>query len=369
MTWSKSLPLILLLALAVVVWLPLPVPYNMDFSMLYAADVGLWHGVGLYDHAGQTDLLAELRNLPAETLNLPFFVYPPWLAWGTAFLGLLPPAAAARLWLFLSLGMVLGAGWLLTEGGPPRERFLLSLLALFWLPTLGLLVVGQYVPPVLLGLALFWHGWRGERPALAALGLVLLTVKPHVGLLPFLAGLFLLWRAQKRLALGWVGGLLAGLALVSFLVQPDWPLAYWGALTSFRGQETFGLCGQCAGAGVLLARLLIGLPRMDVAVRLVAGLTGVTVLWLAWAQAWRWRPARLLETAVLLGLLLNPYLMNYDYLLLLFPLWLRRPSARGGILILLLPWLALIGGRLAVNFVLAGMTLALLVWSSRHEEA
>ena len=358
MMWRKTgFALLAILALTgLAFWLPLDVPYGMDFSMLYAADAGLCHGVGLYDHAGQQSVLAALQGVHETDFVLPFFVYPPWYAWTTFYLGWMPPAAAARLWLFLSLGMILAGGWLLNDGLDARQRAVRLLWAVLWLPTLGLLVVGQYVPPLLLGLGAFTFGWRRRKPWLTALGLALLTFKPHVGALPLLAGLIVLWAARQtdfsRRALGRLGVALAVLTGVSFLVQPDWIAGYWQALTMFRGQSTFGLCEQCSSVGVVLARALTGLPRMDAALGLSAGLGVLAVGGLIWRRAWRWSAERLIVAAVLVGLLMNPYLMNYDYLLLLVPLWLyRRPLWQTG-LILLLPWLALPFGRLALSPVL-----------------
>ena len=54
--------------------------------------------------------------------------------------------------------------------------------AIFWMPVLGSLFVGQYGFPVLLGAALMIYALGHEKPVLVALAAALLTFKPHLGL-------------------------------------------------------------------------------------------------------------------------------------------------------------------------------------------
>ncbi len=353
-------------------WLPLPVPYDMDFSMLYGATLGLRHGVGIYDRAGQ---LALLKAMLGPEALLPYFVYPPWYAWTTAFLGWLPIAVAARMWFFLSAAMIAGGVWWAQPlHRTERERIWRVALSFLWLPVVGALVVGQYAPPLLLGLGLFLRGWRRQRPGETALGLLLLTFKPHLGVFPWLAAVYLFWRERQRpfvrRALRWTLYGLAALVAVSFLVQPNWPLAYWQALGGFQAQETFGLCEYCAGTGMYLARWWTGWPRMDWAARICLGMALLLGAWLArrWRAAARWSAGEWMSFSILAALLLNPYVMNYDYLLLLLPLWLTSWPLWGIGAGLIASWLALPAGRTAVNLVAISLTWVLLFAQMRRPD-
>lgn len=347
---------------------PIPVPYNMDFLMLYAAVVGLGQGVGLYDHAGQAAVMAARLG---KVVRLPFYVYPPWYALSAAWLGALPLPMAARVWFGLSLGLVvLGLGlWLRPRGW--REALGVALAALAWLPTWGL-AVGQYVAPVWLGLALALWGWRRRRALPLAVGAALLTFKPHLGVVALAwlaAALWARWEARwARRALAALAGTLALLPGVAFAVQPDWPWAYRAALAAFGAQDTFEVCDPCAGPGALLLRGLTGAASMRLLVPLSLGALLLLLGWAVARRGWHWPPEHALSLAALVPLWGNPYVNNYDFLLLLAPMaWLWSQGRRRMALALgLAPWLGLLGGRwgvnLALNLSLLGCTLAL-VWA------
>ena len=86
-------------------------------------------------------------------------------------------------------------GWMASG----RLRLIAFPLALFFLPVLGALSVGQYDFPVLLGTSLLIYSLRKENVALTTLGAVLLTFKPHIGALILLSVLGWLIRKQKQL--------------------------------------------------------------------------------------------------------------------------------------------------------------------------
>ncbi len=62
------------------------------------------------------------------------------------------------------------------------------LAAVLFIPAFGLLIVGQYSAPVLLGMALFVWGAQRQSPTSLAAALGLMTFKPHIGLFAGLAG-------------------------------------------------------------------------------------------------------------------------------------------------------------------------------------
>ena len=160
--------LALLLIVAVAASVPLQ-PY-LDFQVLFHANMGLLRGIPLYDHAGQVEMIAQLAGVPARQVYVLPFPYPPWYALSTIWLAWLPVDAAARVWFGLNLLMLVASVGLLTRGMPPMRRALVFLGAMFWLPTLGSLFVGQYGFPVLLGAALMAHGLKRESPVAGCAG-------------------------------------------------------------------------------------------------------------------------------------------------------------------------------------------------------
>lgn len=299
--------------------LPLPIPAYLDFQIIFHADLGLLRGIPVYDRGGQVNMIAQLANVSPDQVYVVPFPYPPWYALVTLWLALLPIDAAARTWFGLNLIMLGASLWLLTDGVPLAKRLLLAVAAILFVPVLGSLLVGQYVFPVLLGSSLMNHALRKHNAVLVALSAALLTFKPHLGLVVLLIGIayLVLDRTRPaRRALAAVAGMGAILFVVGFAASPAWPLAYFRSLTGF---ESVSQCHQCASLSMLAAGAFGG--GFAQATIISAVLLAHAVLWLVWA--WRWleqEPRRLIAAAVLVTLLVSPYLQNYDYVLLLVPL-------------------------------------------------
>jgi hypothetical protein len=342
------------------IWLPVYVPPWGDVVMLSAATRGLREGVNLYDPAGQ---LAMMQAVLPQGIRLPLYVYPPWYALSVFFLGWLHPEQAARLWLVLNAAMLVAAILLLTESWPTLRRVVSVAFSFLVLPVLGLIWVGQFTMPVLLGGALFLSGARRESSWRVAAGLLLMTYKPHVGVLMLAAGgVWLLLNAQpwsrRALRLAVLGGavLLGG----SFLYDPGWPSHYLAALRGFGNLSTFVICDLCAGVPTSLVRLFTGQPDTSLAVWVGAGFF---LLILGWLYRERIGPGedmpRLIAIAAAAILFVNPYLMNYDFAMLLLPLAYigDHSTERMGwiaVVLVLLPWLGLfLGQREILTFGLA----------------
>jgi hypothetical protein len=367
---------ILGLMLGVAYLAPLPVPPYLDFQVIYHAGMGLLRGIPLYDHAGQVSMIAELAGVsPAQVFVLPF-PYPPWYALPSLPLALLPIDVAAHLWLELNLAMLVLSVWLLSDGWGAIKRLAAIPASLFFLPVLGGLYVGQYSFPVLLGLALAVYALRHERPFWLACALALLTFKPHLGLPAVLAVSLYLWARRfesfPRRALGWIG--LIGLCLFAggYLADPAWPVNYLHSLAEYGGNAGVLSCELCASLSVTVVRW--------------AGVTGLRgSLWVAGVLAlaslgilvWKWRafsssPECLLSVLVCLTLLTSPYLLNYDYLLLLIPMAFLAGVAgdwRDWFWIMLafcLPWLGfgLFGRAGNIALVLTAVLLGGALWLS-----
>ena len=305
----------------IAVYVPTSLPTNSDFSALYNTDLALVHRVPIYELEKVQALAVHYSGIPDEKFFLARFPYPPWYALSTFYLGWLPAQIAATLWFELNLVMLFLSIWLLTEGWPGRWRLLAFPLGLFFLPVLGALSVGQYDFPVLLGTALLIYSLRRENLALTVLGMVLLTFKPHVGALILLS------------ALGWLiyrGGsfgrhvtrplLAAGAALVAsgFLADPTWLVSYQKMLLSYQNEGNVSACSECASLPVWLSRWFVD-GSSSGAVWIGIVLLCILMILFSLRRSLLQSHKLLLSAALLLTLLVSPYLYNYDFLLLLVP--------------------------------------------------
>ncbi|MGE5377973.1 MAG: glycosyltransferase family 87 protein [Bacteroidota bacterium] len=320
------LSLLMALAIAAVMvlvalYVPNTLPVNSDFSAIYNTDLALVHRIPIYDLEKVETLAVQYAGIPAEDFFLARFPYPPWYALSTFYLGWMSARAAGTLWFELNLVMLFLSVWLLTDGWAGRMRLLAFPLALFFLPVLGALSVGQYDFPVLLGTSLLIHSLRKQNAALTVLGLVLLTFKPHLGVLILLSALGWIvynggsFRRRVMRPLIVVGALLFA---TSFIADPSWATSYPKMLLGYQNEGNVSTCSECASLPVWLSRWFF-----DGSLRTAAGIA--VVLLIVFVAAFivtrsLWKPHELLLTlALLVTLLVSPYLYNYDFLLLLVP--------------------------------------------------
>lgn len=317
--------MLLLIAVAIA---PLPIRPYLDFQVIYQADMGLLRGISVYDHAGQVEMIARLANVTPDQVFVIPFPYPPWYALATLWLALLPIDLAARLWFGLNLLMLGLSLWLLTEGLSRWTRLALTLAALLFPPVPGSLFVGQYIFPVLLGAALLIKSLKQGNPVLLAVAAALLTFKPHLGGMVLAIGAIYLWQRRAeigRRALPAIAAMAAALFLVGFAASPAWPIEYIRSLTGFEGVSQ---CHQCTNLSMVLANAAGDSFRAALMIAII--LLALSVLWLV--RAWKIlaaRPSLLVSAAVLITLLISPYLQNYDYVLLLVPFVVLASEARG----------------------------------------
>jgi hypothetical protein len=277
-------------------------------------------------------MIAQLASVSPEQVFVLPFPYPPWVALATLPLALLPITIAARLWFGLNLLMLFASAWLLTDGWEARKRLASFVVAVFFWPVLGSLFVGQYVFPVLLGAALWSYAVRKEHAALTAAAFALLTFKPHLGALIFLAGIFCLWRRRDdfgRRALSYT--LLAGSILftLGFLADPAWPLDYLRSLSIFRGDSGVASCRLCASLPVALVSLFNGQSSLAPAPWFGSIILVLLIFWLGPSRRTILKdPDAILIISILATLLSSPYLLNYDFVLLLVPFFFLAGGER-----------------------------------------
>ena len=321
-----QLTIFAIIALAVIIvvvalYIPNSLPAHSDFSAIYNTDLALVHRVPIYDLAQVEALAVQYAGIPPEKFFLARFPYPPWYALSAFYLGLMPAKAAATLWFEINLVMLFLSVWLLTYGWPGRWRLLAFPLALFFFPVLGALSVGQYDFPVLLGASLLMYSLRKENVPLTVLGIVLLTFKPHVGGLILLFVLGWLIYNKRDLGRRIMRPLLVAAAvlfLIGFIADPTWIISYPKMLLSYQDEGNVASCSECASLPVWLARgLLDGSLTSALWIGFVLLLALLVVIF--FLRSYLDAHEIVLSMALLVTLLVSPYLYNYDFLLLLVP--------------------------------------------------
>jgi hypothetical protein len=267
------------------------------------------------------------------------------------------------MWFFINLTLIAASAWLLTPRLKPILRILAAFAAIMFIPAFGLLMVGQYSAPVLLGAALFIWAARKQSPGWVAVALLLMTFKPHIGGILFLAGVgWLIFEktpfARRALISLIIGGLF--LAALGFAADPAWPLTYLQSLGRYRDIPGVQTCGLCASLSVALVQVATGQSNTGTAAWVSLVLAGVGIL-LLWRVRARLKDASvLMALSAILTLLLDPYLLNYDYILLLVPLLWLAQREKLAIAVYFIPWAALALGRDG-NLLLPAAALSLLV--------
>jgi len=347
------LAIVLLATVMIVIAMKIPIPLatNSDFKVIYYTDQGLTLGIDVYDHTSKINMINEVYDTNIDENFMPQFAYPPWYALSTFYLGLIPIQQAAVLWFEINLAMLFLSVWFLTDGWKkPLYRLLAFPAALFFFPVLGTLAIGQYDFPVLLGVSMLIYAFKHKYPALTALGMALLTLKPHLGGLILIAGLIYLWschaevRFFSRSISTWLGRepslplrvtplttfgkkalaytIYTGIFLfiIGFIADSSWLLNYLGSLFSYRDLGHITTCSECINISVWLSRSISGELSLSQA-GAIGGLilTALVVILFLIRKNLFQSPALLLASALIITILASPYLYNYDFLLLLVP--------------------------------------------------
>jgi len=308
--------------LAIALYVPNSLPVHSDFSAIYNTDLALVNGVPIYDIPAVEAIAVQASGIAPDKFFLARFPYPPWYALSTFYLGFLPAKAAGTLWFELNLVMLFLSVWFLTDGWHPRLRLIAFPLALFFLPVLGALSVGQYDFPVLLGASLLIYSLRKENVVLTTLGAVLLTFKPHIGALILLSVLIYLFVSRNsfgRRALRSI--LMAGvfLFIIGFAADPTWPVSYPKMLLNYQGEGNVTACSECASLPVWLSRWFFDGSLAKAAIIAIGLLIVLVGMFSVRRNILLKSPALLIPSTLLITLLVSPYLYNYDFILLLVP--------------------------------------------------
>jgi len=296
--------------------------------------------------------MAEQTGTPPDNVYVPPFPYPPWYALSTFYLGLLPIQSAAMLWFEINLVMLFLTVWFISAEWQPQLRLFSFLVPFLFIPIIGTLGVGQYDFPVLLGSAMLIHAIRHQSLALISIGAALLTFKPHIGVLIFLAVLihfFLMRDSFSRRARLWIFGGLAVLCVIGLIADPMWFMDYPRSFLTYQTGTDITSCTACDSLPAWLAGQFM--PSATLSQMTFIG----AIIFIALAFLFGPLRLRLLKSAdyllnvsILITLLAIPHLYNYDFILLLMPFALLGEESRSwferiGLLVLyFLPFFAIL---------------------------
>ena len=202
-----------------------------DFIEYWSAGQLLLRRANPYDFTA----LHELQKAVGRVESMPIIMWnPPWLLVLFYPLLMFPFRVAETLWFGLSLAVLLSSTlliWRLFVPLTSPTRLLVPLLAtVIFAPALFTLRMGQVSVLVLLGIAGFLHFERKGRDLWAGAFLVLLTFKPHVTYLLWIAvAWWVVSRGRWRVVWGLGGALLVLCGLLTPL-RPMWALDYLSAL-------------------------------------------------------------------------------------------------------------------------------------------
>lgn len=296
-------------AVGAVCWVMWTQSPRVDFVSFWAAGRMLLDGAGsaIYD----IDAHRAVEQSVAGTIGLMPFPYPPPFALIVLPFGSLSYEASFIAWVTITLALYLiaSSAWM------PR------LLALAQPSLLVNAFVGQ---AAFLTSALFMAGTSLmiRRPMLGGALLGMLVIKPQLGLLlPLALAAGRHWRAFAAAALSSTALMIASLPLVGL---EGWA-AFMKLASTFAGYVTAGRWPWRELASVYAFQSYFAVPRMiAIVLHLAVAMGAAALVWRAWRGD---RPGKV-ATLAAATLLIPPYLMTYDGLILALPIVFLLIEAR-----------------------------------------
>ena len=284
-----------------------------DFAIYWSGGWLVRYGGNPYDPAAlvAAERVAGLEE-PDPGLNL---WNPPWMMALVLPLAFLPFWLATATWFLVQFGLFLACGAALWRYYAPGDRrtWIGLVLGAGFMPGLYGLRMGQMSVWLLLGVAGFLIAERAGRDVLAGAALALLTIKPHITYLFWLAALWWIFLSKRwYVLLGWLAALASAGGVVAAFA-PRIFSDYVGAVSA----PPLQWAPPTLGAWLRLAvSLMCGADRRWV--QFVPSALGGLLL-LAWVvrrrQPWRWE---LVGAPLLLASSLTAvYGWTYDQVVLL----------------------------------------------------
>lgn len=234
---------------------------------------------------------------------------PPWVLTILSPFGALSYHAARIAWFVVSLLLDAASAILLGQYfGGTRRAALLALVIFGTFAPLGTSeYLGQFTPLILFSLAVFLTFLRRDRPSLAGIALLGLTIKPHLLWLMLLA--ILCWSLrERRFRLLVSGSITVGLTLLVAVVTNGATVHY---LHNAYGPAMDTMCGV---GGAL--RLAFGAQHTWLQyVPCLAGAVWFVWYWRRHGQHWDW--PKHLPLLLIVSIVSAPYCWFHDYILAL----------------------------------------------------
>lgn len=320
---------LLFILVGCLIWLVVSIvspPANFDFQILYYTDASFLNGIQIYDHAAQTTMIADRANTNANSVFILPFPYPPWYVYFTFFLAYFPIAIAAKIWFGINILILLIGLWLLTNDLILKQRILFTIAVLIFFPIVGGLYVGQYNFPVFLGIALLIYSSQKKLVIPTAISFALLSLKPHIGM-PVAAVFFIQILFQTiqgisyyRHALFAVLGVTGLLFFSGYISGADWPANYLNSLIGYQDVSGVSECGICISLSSFVnRRFLQGEASSYLLSAIIA--CGIIAVGSFRIKNLVYSEENLIIFSIFLVLLASPYLLNYDLILLVIPLY------------------------------------------------
>lgn len=267
--------------------------HDNDFSGVWSGPRLYLQGVSPWDTTRYSDLAVAIGTKTPDAL---VYDHLPWTMFGVMPFALVPLEVAGWVWMILGMTAAIFALRALLRAflpAMPAAHFALGLALFAGQPGFHAVVLGQWSPLLLAGLAAVVLALRAGRPALAALPSLLFLAKPQIFVFTALG---LAYGARKRPAFRryvlYAGGLALVVVVVSsivaFLTVGDWLSSWLGDLVGRRTARSAVLqsaLNQLIGpAGRALAALLI-LAGAWVASRFEPGSDQSLAVWLSLSSA------------------------------------------------------------------------------------
>lgn len=200
-----------------------------DFVEYWAAGRLNLQGHNPYD----PELLLPLQQAAGRRTDEAIMMWnPPWTLTLAMPLGLLPARIGQLTWTALLLVMIVGSAQLIWRyyGAPADRRIVAVLMAIFFMPSLTSLQIGQIGPVLLLGLAGFLFFEGRKQDFIAGVVASLLAIKPHLVYLFWIA--LPVWAVTQRRWRVLAGGITAGMlaTLLPLALNPQVIAQYRHAL-------------------------------------------------------------------------------------------------------------------------------------------
>jgi hypothetical protein len=296
-------------------WVKRPIVHEAGFPVVGSQEfVVYWSAVQLLRGGENPYDAAALWNIVESTGGVVYggqLKYPPWMLVLLLPLAPLSFSTATMLWLAVQLVLLLGSGLLLWRYFAPADGriWVGPLLAVAFAPGIFALRNGQITPWLLVGIVGFLWGTRMRREALAGAALALLTIKPHVAYMFWLAALWWAWQGRRwRVFVAWLGTLVVASGVVT-LFAPDLFVNYSAALTS----PPIDWATATLGAWL---RFFFGLDRYWLQfLPSLAGLVGLGI-WL-WGRRGPWHWEKIMSPLLLASAVTAAFGWSYDQVVLL----------------------------------------------------